>query len=274
MRTLTTLVCAAAALALALPADAQRGGRGGGGGGGWSGGGHGMSGGRGFSGGGHGMGGGRPVASFPGGKPSTGGWSGHRGGGWSGRHGGHYQGGHYGHYRGGHSHGYRPYYPYYSSYYYRPWPIWGIGVGIGWPYWGGWGYPAYPAGAYRGYWYPAEGPVYVNPDPMPSYGEPAFRWYCPASAAYYPEVRDCAQPWLKVAPSDGSGPPPSQEPEAEPAPPPATYAPDVPDVSPGAEPAPTATTGRVRIAAPRMTSPTEIASRRSMQDAVALGDLR
>jgi hypothetical protein len=197
--------------------------------------------------------GGKPVAAYPGAKPTTGGhhWRGGPPGGWSGRHPGHVR-------PGWHR-------PHHHHRHVRVWPAWGVGVGfgLGWPYWGWphWGAPVAVV----------EGPIYVNPDPMPAYGAPPFRWYCPASAAYYPDVRECARPWLKVIPNDRGPAPPPVSGEAAPsgapseatppASPPEPASPSAPSAPrPGTPNAPdaTAANGRARFAAPRMTPPAQL----------------
>jgi hypothetical protein len=194
-----------------------------------------------------GGGGGRPSA----GKPSTGGGQHWRGGGnWSGRHHGHHGHRHFGH-----------------------WPVWGlgIGIGIGAPYVWGWDY--YPHGVPVAI---VDRPVYVNPEPMPAYGDHAFRWYCPASGGYYPDVRECARPWLKVVPSErGPAPPPLSDssPADDPAAPSTPSAPAAPRSSQPA-PGPVGAAGNVRIAAPRMAPPTKVASRRAAPQALAQGEIR
>lgn len=132
---------------------------------------------------------------------SHGGGGGGRGGGHAGGHGGGYGGG-----RGGGWHG-------------GGLGWWGLGLGLGL----GWGaatlaypyvYPAYPA-----YGYP---PDYENPyagapalaapgappvGAAPGAQAPAATWYyCEPSAAYYPYVGQCAQPW-RVVPATPGGPP-------------------------------------------------------------------
>lgn len=103
------------------------------------------------------------------------------------------EGGHW----GGHAH--------WRGYYY-PWVI-GLGLAFAWPTWSHATY--YP--------YYIEYPIgevseRLDPEPMP-YRPPArtqsYRFYCPPAAAYYPDVKTCAQPWLKVLPQDAgpAGPP-------------------------------------------------------------------
>ncbi len=84
----------------------------------------------------------------------------------------------------------------------------GIPIG-GYPYY----YPPYYAPYYPAY-YPSpvvvqqQTPVYVeqNPPPAPSAqpSAPAGYWYyCAASGAYYPYVKDCPTGWQRVAPQPG-----------------------------------------------------------------------
>jgi hypothetical protein len=83
----------------------------------------------------------------------------------------------------------------------------GVGFGAGWYPWGGYGwpyyspyYPYYPAPAYY-----SPPPYYVQP-PQQSYtyysSEPDNYWYyCAASKAYYPYVKDCpGGQWERVQP--------------------------------------------------------------------------
>lgn len=126
--------------------------------------------------------------------------------------------------------GYRPVYRGY-------WPGWNVGYwgprggwyyggpaywygGYGAPaYWGAWPYAAawgVGLGAY-GFGYPYVGtplvvtgvttpPVYIQQDSAPA--APAapqppadsYWYYCPQPAGYYPYVKDCSQPWMKVVP--------------------------------------------------------------------------
>ena len=256
MRRTTNLliVALAAVIAWSAPADAQRGGS---------------------------MGG-KPVAAYPGGKPGAPAW-GHGGGNWQGRgdwrghgRGDGYWRGHGDGWRGGYR-GHRPYYyPYYPAY--ARWSL-GIGFGLGyaWPSWGWdpywYGYPYYRPGPVA----IVDGPVYVNPEPMPAYGDPSFRWYCPAANGYYPDVRECDRDWLKVVPGDrGPAPPPVSGKSGTPLPPPASsQTPGIPIPPPASSQLPRSSTPevetprasapdggnvvRTRIAAPRMTPPVALA---------------
>jgi hypothetical protein len=257
-------IAAAIALAVGLAAtatvaDAQgRGGRssagfsGGKPGGGWSGGyggrgGHGWQGtrGGGWQGGGHGWhGGGRGGSWHSGGHSHRGHWHGHGGSHW---HGSHWHGGYWGGY----------------GYWYPGWTL-GLGVGIGLAYpWWAWSYwpPEYVAvervvvDRPAGYVIGREGAFETLPQQSTS-----ARWYCTSPAGYYPEVNDCPSGWLKVVPN--GGPPPS------PATPPASTEPaprsETGDEEPAPEIAPGAvgthrTDGVVRIAAPRMSAPPQLA---------------
>ena len=245
--------------------DAQsRGGRGGGGSGGkpsFSGGGHG-----GGQGGWHGVrqGGGNHGSWSGGGNRggNHGSWSGggHRGGSWSGGgHGRHWNGGHGNRWHGGHGYYRNGWYG--GRYYYPGWAL-GLGVGIGLTYpW--WGYPyayTYPS-SYVVYEGAYDAPVGVvvdrdvpiaSPAPAPA---PAYRWYCPAPAGFHPDVRECTAGWMKVLPNEGgpSSAPPSTVPRSS--------AP-LDDEPPGSRIGPS-NMGRlsapVRIAAPSMTPPSQIA---------------
>ncbi|HTY02883.1 MAG TPA: hypothetical protein VMC81_04055 [Rhodocyclaceae bacterium] len=70
-----------------------------------------------------------------------------------------------------------------------------FGVTIG-PYWGPWYYPP-------SYYYPPvvveQSPVYVQQQPVVEAAPPTSYWYfCRASNAYYPYVKECAAGWEKV----------------------------------------------------------------------------
>lgn len=86
----------------------------------------------------------------------------------------------------------------------------GVGVPLGVPYY----YPYYPVAPVP-YYYP---PVVAAPAPPVNYveqgqgpgpsadasGRPSGSWYyCEASRAYYPYVRDCPAGWRPVAPQPG-----------------------------------------------------------------------
>lgn len=125
---------------------------------------------------------------------------------------GHHRGGHGGHQhhgnRHGHFHGHRHGHPHHWRGHWRagfhyPLAI-GIGLGATYPWWGYYGY-YYPYPRYA-YPYPA-GVVVERHDPPHDAAPPvtspeAFRWYCPPSGGYYPDVRECADTWLKVLPPD------------------------------------------------------------------------
>ena len=109
-----------------------------------------------------------------------GGHGGHGGGGWHGGHGGWHGGTRY---SVGLNFGFGGYYgyPYYPYYYY--------------PY-----YPAY---------YPS--PVVQQPTTYVEQAQPqvqeqpsGYWYYCPASKAYYPYVKDCSASWQRVAPQPGN----------------------------------------------------------------------
>jgi hypothetical protein len=253
MRRTTNLLIAAlaAVVAWSAPADAQRGGS---------------------------MGG-KPVAAYPGAKPGAPAW-GHGSGNWQGRGDWHGRGdgywrGHGDGWRGGYRGPRYYHYPYYPAY--SRWSL-GIGFGLGyaWPSWGWdpywYGYPYYRSGPVA----IVDGPVYVNPEPMPAYGEPAFRWYCPSANGYYPDVRECDRDWLKVVPGDrGPAPPPVSGRSGTALPPPASsQTPGIPIPPPASSQLPRSSTPdvetprasshdgvvRTRIAAPRLASPMALAA--------------
>jgi hypothetical protein len=178
-RTLISLVAAACLwFAGANPAFAA-GGHGGGGGGGYGGGWHGGGGGSWHGGGGwHG-----------------GGW---HGGGWhgSGFHGSIFIGPYWGWY------GYPYYwgYPYYSYY-------WGYPNDGGYPY--PYAYDAYdvPYSMYG----PAASAPYAERSPD---NTPVYWYYCTAPSGYYPYVRNCSKPWMRVVPSDVTPVPDGSTPSA------------------------------------------------------------
>lgn len=100
-----------------------------------------------------------------------------------------------------------------SGIYYDPW-LWGGLYGSG--LWGGYYGPGWGAYGYRGYgyidpWYrpyymnppvigvPAQPPVYIEQSkPVPS--RPNAWYYCRNPEGYYPEVKQCPDGWLQVAP--------------------------------------------------------------------------
>jgi hypothetical protein len=77
-------------------------------------------------------------------------------------------------------------------------PWWGFGYPY--PYWP-YAYGAYPP-PYYGYapppYYAHDGPSeYVQREPEP----PQEYWYyCPRARAYYPDIRECPEEWVKVLP--------------------------------------------------------------------------
>ena len=82
--------------------------------------------------------------------------------------------------------------------------VW-IGPGPGWwgpgPWWGSpyyWGSP-YPYYATPPVVVQQEPPVYIQPTPQPE--EPSYWYYCQEAKAYYPYVKQCPSPWMKVVPS-------------------------------------------------------------------------
>ena len=159
-----------------------------------------------------------PSASYGASRGATAGRGGNWNGGngnWNGRHGGH--GGHNGH---GHW-GWSGYYPYYG-YGWWGWPYyWGAGIGFAatWPYWSGtwvdpyYGYYGAPATTYY-YGAPSGTIIYRSdqPNATPVPQGPAVRLYCPATNAFYPNVTECSEQWLRVLPNDGAAPAPQQQP--------------------------------------------------------------
>jgi hypothetical protein len=98
-----------------------------------------------------------------------------------------------------------------------------VGVGVGVPLGGPYYYPYYPVAPVP-YYYP---PVVAAPAPPVNYveqGQPqglgpsadasgpanGSWYYCEASRAYYPYVRECPAGWRPVAPQPDSGPAPAQ----------------------------------------------------------------
>jgi len=88
-----------------------------------------------------------------------------------------------------------------------------VGVGVGAPFWYPYPYPfpypfPYPYAYPYGYPYPVysppvvqQPPVYVQPQTAPA---PTQYWYyCQASQAYYPYVRECPGGWMQVVPQTG-----------------------------------------------------------------------
>lgn len=52
-----------------------------------------------------------------------------------------------------------------------------------------------------------QAPVYVEQAPASVAQQPSGDWfYCPSSKTYYPYVKDCAEPWQRVAPVPPSAP--------------------------------------------------------------------
>lgn len=113
------------------------------------------------------------------------------------------------HHHDGHGH----HHHYGGGIYYDPW-LWGGLYGPGW--WGGYYGPGWGAYGYRGYgyidpWYrpyymnppvigvPAQPPVYIEQSkPAPSRSNAWY--YCRNPEGYYPEVKQCPDGWLQVAP--------------------------------------------------------------------------
>jgi hypothetical protein len=205
---------AALLLALALPAESGGGAYFGGGGGG---------GGRGMSGGGFGGGMGRGVGAMPTGgsmggasygAPRAPAWGGGRGGNGNGNwHGGN------GNWHGGngnwHGHWHGSYWGY-GGWYYPYWGWWwpGLTIAATWPYWYGYGYPNYYDPGSWSYGAPSGTIIYRSgPDGAASAPNPTIRLFCPSTNAYYPDVRECGEQWLKVLPPENATPvpPPTQD---------------------------------------------------------------
>jgi hypothetical protein len=80
----------------------------------------------------------------------------------------------------------------------------GIFIGVG-PFWWGPPYPywTYYHPAYHVYVPPAviveEPRLYIQQAPPPPPSGP-YWYYCPSARAYYPTVRECPEPWVKVPP--------------------------------------------------------------------------
>ncbi len=144
-----------------------------------------------------------------GGSWSGGGWHG-GGGGWHGGSGGWHGGGGYWHGGGGYWHG-----GYRGGGWGWYWPGVAIGWGWGWPYYypyyGGYygaGYGSYPYGAdYSTQTYiQQDAPAYSEGQGQFSQGGPAFLYYCPDPAGYYPQVPSCSKGWMRVLPPGAPGP--------------------------------------------------------------------
>jgi len=84
-----------------------------------------------------------------------------------------------------------------------------VGIGIGAPYWGGWGYGwGYPYPYYYppAYSYPAYAPAqpsnYIQQETAPAApAAPQGYWYyCTDAQAYYPYVKECPGGWQRVSP--------------------------------------------------------------------------
>jgi hypothetical protein len=86
-------------------------------------------------------------------------------------------------------------------------PRWSIGLNLGFPgYYSGYApgyFPAYSPSYYPAPYYAPQSVVYVAQPVAEPPSQVVYQYYCPNSAAYYPAVPTCTQPWLKVVP-DGS----------------------------------------------------------------------
>jgi hypothetical protein len=87
-----------------------------------------------------------------------------------------------------------------------------VSIGVGFGYWGPfWGPPwwYYPGPYYSPYYYPP--PVVIQRGPVtyieqgssdaPAAGSSGWWYYCDASKAYYPYVKECPSGWQRVAPA-------------------------------------------------------------------------
>ncbi len=77
-----------------------------------------------------------------------------------------------------------------------------VGPGCCWGPWWGWGWGGYYPGPY---YYP-QPQVVVQPAPViidnsqPAPAESSYWYYCASSKAYYPNVQNCGEAWIKVPP--------------------------------------------------------------------------
>ncbi|HKA30071.1 MAG TPA: hypothetical protein VKH82_11875 [Candidatus Binatia bacterium] len=77
-----------------------------------------------------------------------------------------------------------------------------VGPGCCWGPWWGWGWGGYYPGPY---YYP-QPQVVVQPAPVYTDSAPAqpaetsYWYYCASSKAYYPNVQNCGEAWIKVPP--------------------------------------------------------------------------
>ncbi|CAG1009526.1 hypothetical protein BURK1_03673 [Burkholderiales bacterium] len=145
-----------------------------------------------------------------------------RGGSWSGRHDGSgwrggWRGGHDG-WRGGRRYGGHDGWRgsrWYGGWGWWGWPAWGATIGLAatWPWWSGaWAEPyAYSYGA------PVGTVIYRSaPEPAAGSYEPMYRLYCPATSAFYPDVLQCSQQWLKVIAEPSPTPAAPSQPQSAP----------------------------------------------------------
>jgi hypothetical protein len=80
------------------------------------------------------------------------------------------------------------------------WPIWGYPY---WhPYWYPWGYYPPPYYAYPRVVVREDPPVYIQRESSvaPQAAPESYWYYCMSSGGYYPTVKECAEPWVKVPP--------------------------------------------------------------------------
>lgn len=76
-----------------------------------------------------------------------------------------------------------------------------VGVYFGVPLFSPWYYPPYWDYPPRVVVVPApQPPVYVEQNPAPAAQTTSYWYYCTASQAYYPYVKDCPGGWMQVVP--------------------------------------------------------------------------
>jgi hypothetical protein len=102
----------------------------------------------------------------------------------------------------GHRHGHRHGHWHGGHYWGGPRVVVGIGPAFGWGYYPGYWYYPPPYYRYPGAYWPApavreEPDVYVE-RPSPPAAE--FWYYCDSAGGYYPHVKSCPEPWVKVPP--------------------------------------------------------------------------
>jgi len=127
---------------------------------------------------------------------------GHGGGRQAGGHGARAPGaGHYHGYAGGYRGWYGGYWGPRVGFYYGGPGYWGAGWPTGW----GYGYPYAGAYAYSPLVVNAAPQEYIQQEPAPTVppqdaAATSYWYYCTEPAGYFPYVRNCSQPWMKVIP--------------------------------------------------------------------------